>query len=143
MGDTFAVGPDGSIYPCYRFVGMPEYVMGNVHDHPTVEDLEKSKPAILLQEFKDHVDTECADCNYIKFCRGGCPYNALKVNNETNKAEIKGVDPHCTAYKIIFKEITDRLNKEFSSSASMMFHGSKSENTQSKPGIMSIMLKPI
>ena len=26
-GDNFAVGPDGSIYPCYRFVGMPEYVM--------------------------------------------------------------------------------------------------------------------
>ena len=34
MGDTFAVGPDGSIYPCYRFIGMPEYVMGNVKDHP-------------------------------------------------------------------------------------------------------------
>jgi uncharacterized protein len=28
MDDTFAVGPDGSIYPCYRFVGMPEWVMG-------------------------------------------------------------------------------------------------------------------
>ncbi len=35
MENTFAVGPDGSIYPCYRFVGMPEYVMGNVRDHPS------------------------------------------------------------------------------------------------------------
>lgn len=143
MGDTFAVGPDGSIYPCYRFVGMPEYVMGSVYDHPTVEDLEKSKPAILLQEFKDHVDTECADCSYIKFCRGGCPYNALKINEKTNRAEISGVDPHCIAYKMIFKEITDRLNKEFSSSASMMFPGKKPSKNTSKPGIMSIMLKRI
>jgi len=34
MGSTFAVGPDGSIYPCYRFVGMPGYAMGNVADCP-------------------------------------------------------------------------------------------------------------
>ncbi len=140
MGDTFAVGPEGSIYPCYRFVGMPEYVMGSVYNHPSVEDLQRSKPAMLLQEFKDRVDTECAHCNYIKFCRGGCPYNALKINKETNKAEIIGVDPHCTAYKIIFKEITDRLNKEFLSSG-MMRPGSN--EGQSKPGIMSIMLKRI
>ena len=42
MGDTFAVGPDGSIYPCYRFIGMPEYVMGNVKDHPGMEELAQS-----------------------------------------------------------------------------------------------------
>jgi len=140
MGDTFAVGPDGSIYPCYRFVGMSEYVMGSVYDHPSVEYLQKSKPAVLLQEFKEGVDADCADCSYIKFCRGGCPYNALKINPETNEAEISGVDPHCTAYKIIFKEITDRLNKEFLSS-SMMLPGSNEGS--SKPGIMSIMLKRI
>ena len=144
MGDTFAVGPDGSIYPCYRFVGMPEYVMGNVHDHPTVEDLSKSSPAKLLDEFKDYVDKECKRCSYVKFCRGGCPYNALKINEETNKAEIGGVDPHCEAYKIIFKEITDRVNKEFLSSQGMMaFGGGKSEEKAQKPGIMSIMLKRI
>lgn len=143
MGDTFAVGPDGSIYPCYRFVGMPEYVMGNVCDHPTMEDLMKSDPAKLLEEFKDHVDTECKKCSYVKFCRGGCPYNALKLNEKTNKAEINGVDSHCEAYKIIFKEITDRVNKEFLSNPGMMpFPGQKPEKAQ-KLGIMSIMLKNI
>ncbi|WP_369425810.1 TIGR04083 family peptide-modifying radical SAM enzyme, partial [Methanothrix sp.] len=30
MDSTYAVGPDGAIYPCYRFVGMDEYVMGHV-----------------------------------------------------------------------------------------------------------------
>lgn len=144
MGDTFAVGPDGSIYPCYRFVGMPEYVMGNVRDHPTVEDLSKSAPAKLLGEFKEYVNKECKRCSYIRFCRGGCPYNALKINEETNKAEIDGVDPHCEAYKMIFKEITDRVNKEFLSSPGMMaFGGQKSEQKAQKPGVMSIMLKNI
>ncbi|MCK5661691.1 MAG: SPASM domain-containing protein, partial [Methanosarcinales archaeon] len=62
----------------------------------------------LMHEFKDYVDKECADCSHIKACRGGCPYNAIAPT----EGEIKGVDPHCIAYKRIFDEITDRLNKE-------------------------------
>ena len=54
------------------------------------------------------------------------------------------MDPHCEAYKIIFKEITDRVNKEFLSSQGMMaFGGGKSEEKAQKSGIMSIMLKRI
>ncbi|MFU8768084.1 MAG: TIGR04083 family peptide-modifying radical SAM enzyme, partial [Candidatus Methanoperedens sp.] len=64
MGDTFAVGPDGSIYPCYRFVGMPKYVMGNVHDHPSMDDLAQSDAWKLMFGFKEYVDTNCADCTH-------------------------------------------------------------------------------
>jgi len=109
MGDTFAVGPDGSIYPCYRFVGMQKYVMGNVYDHPTIEELSKSDAWKLMFRFKDYVDKNCGECKYIKFCRGGCPYNAIAPT----EGEVKGVDPHCIAYKRIFKEITQRWEKEF------------------------------
>ena len=49
MGTTFAVGPDGNIYPCYRFVGMPEFVMGNVRDHPSPEDLAGSEAGQRMQ----------------------------------------------------------------------------------------------
>ena len=141
MGDTFAVGPDGSIYPCYRFVGMPEYVMGNVRDHPSMDDLAQSEAWKLLHDFKDYVDTECKKCSYIKFCRGGCPYNALKINEKTGKAEINGVDPHCTAYKMIFKEITNRATKEMLGSNMGMIPGMPDDKSQPKKGIMSIMLK--
>ena len=141
MGDTFAVGPDGSIYPCYRFVGMPEYVMGNVQDHPSMDDLAQSDAWKLLHDFKDYVDTECKKCSYIKFCRGGCPYNALSINEKTGKAEINGVDPHCTAYKMIFKEITKRATKEMLGSSMGMIQGVNDNNPRTKRGIMSIMLK--
>jgi len=136
MGDTFAVGPDGSIYPCYRFVGMPEYVMGNVHDHPGREDLARSRAWKLMFQFKEYVDRECGGCNYIKFCRGGCPYNAMAPA----EGEIKGVDPHCTAYKRIFKEITDRWEKEFLG-GSGMFGFQPEPGKDARPGIMSLMLK--
>ena len=140
MGGVFAVGPDGGIYPCYRFVGMPEYVMGNVYDHPSREDLAQSDAWKLMFRFKDYVDKECGDCPYIRFCRGGCPYNALA----RTRGEIKGVDPHCTAYKMIFKEISDRLNKELSgaSGAGMAVPSlQQGHETGSTPGIMSIIFK--
>jgi uncharacterized protein len=143
MGDTFAVGPDGSIYPCYRFVGMPEYVMGNVVDHPSMDELAQSDAWKLLHEFKDYVDSECKRCTYIKFCRGGCPYNALKINDKTGKAEINGVDPHCTAYKIIFKEITKRATKEMLGPSMGMAPDASGMDEKGKNGIMSIMLKPL
>lgn len=108
MGTTLAVGADGSIYPCYRFCGMPEYVMGNVKDKPKMEDLQKSEAWAKLMEFEDFVDEDCKKCNYIKYCRGGCPYNAL-VSNGTPQA----VDPQCDAYKMIFSDVSKRINKDF------------------------------
>jgi uncharacterized protein len=140
MGDTFAIGPDGSIYPCYRFVGMPKYVMGNVYDHPTMEDLAKSEPWKVMQKFKERVDKECKDCAHIRYCRGGCPYNAMAPSD----GEIKGVDPYCIAYKRIYDEIKERFNKEMSNiPATGMPMFQQGPSSGSKPSIMSIMLKKL
>ena len=115
MENTFAVGPDGSIYPCYRFVGVLEYVMGHVRDRPSQDDLIQSAAGVRVQRFKEHVDRECKDCRHIRYCRGGCPYNAIARSD----GEIEGVDPHCPAYRRIFEEIADRFNQEMMGSLDM------------------------
>jgi len=139
MGSTFAVGPDGGINPCYRFVGMPEYVMGYVHDRPTLEELADSPIGRSMAQFKDLVDRECAECPHIRYCRGGCPYNAMVPHD----GEIKGVDPYCRAYARIFDEIGDRLNREMSEAAPfemMPFpQPGRRDRNQKTPGIMSLM----
>lgn len=146
MGDTFAVGPDGAIYPCYRFVGMPEYVMGNVYESPSLETLAKSWAWKLMHAYKAFVDQECKSCAHINYCRGGCPYNAITAN----EGKIKGLDPHCVAYKRIYDEITERFNKELFGGAGMGIpgfagKGERAEQAQKNPksGIMSLMLKRI
>jgi uncharacterized protein len=136
MGDTFAVGPDGGIYPCYRFIGMPEWVMGNVYEHPTMADLAQSDAWKRLQQFKEYVDRECGKCAHIKYCRGGCPYNALVYTD----GKITSVDPYCTAYKMIFDEITERVNEEMFGSSGMDMFMSPTAGP-SKRGIMSLILK--
>ena len=140
MGSTFAVGPDGSIYPCYRFVGMPDFVMGSVYDIPSMEDLTRSPAGKLMQEFKEYVDKACGGCAHIGYCRGGCPYNAIAPTG----GRIEGVDPHCKAYKRIFDEITDRLNKGMFESPMMEMDPFASRRKKSrKPGIMHIIQKGV
>lgn len=137
MGNTFAIGPDGSIYPCYRFVGMPEFVMGNVATHPSREELEHSAVWKQMEAFKAYVDEHCKDCAHIKYCRGGCPYNAIAPTG----GEVKGVDPHCPAYARIFEEIGERINKEmFESSPFLEMGGPRSRRARdTKPGVMALI----
>lgn len=109
MDSTFAIGPDGSIYPCYRFVDMPDFVIGHVSESPSYEELMDTKAEKLLQQYKQFVDENCHDCKHIDYCRGGCPYNAL-VMDENH--QVSCVDPHCTAYKMIFDKIDELMNQK-------------------------------
>jgi uncharacterized protein len=90
-----------------------------------------------MLQFKDYVDKNCKSCKHIRYCRGGCPYNAMVPAS----GDIKGVDPHCVAYKKIFDEISDRFNKEMMASLGMEKDFSGSSERANKPGIMALMRK--
>jgi uncharacterized protein len=139
MGSTFAIGPEGSIYPCYRFVGMADWVMGHVRDRPSAETLATSWAGKRMQQFKDFVDTACSDCSHIRYCRGGCPYNAIVPTG----GEIVSVDPHCIAYKRIFDELNDRVNREMFGSDEMdmiaLSPSGPRPKRATKAGIMNLM----
>ena len=139
VGDTLAVGHDGNIYPCYRFVGMDEYIMGNVKDKPTVEDLESSNAYKLLHEFNDYVKEDCKRCRFIKHCNGGCPYNGIVAAQSP-----KAVDPQCEAYKLIFQNMKDRQKQDLIKNGIPGMPGAKTsqEKEEGEPfTIMDLMTK--
>ena len=136
IGTTLAIGADGSIYPCYRFVGMDEYVLGNVANYPSFEDLKASDAWAKLQDFREYVDENCKKCRHVKYCQGGCPYNAI-VGAGTSKA----VDPQCTAYKMIFDEVSKRANKEFARNAIPGLAKPKEKTEDDPYSIMDLMMK--
>ena len=135
MGTTFAVGPSGEIYPCYRFIGMPEWVMGHVKDKPILNDLMESPAGKRMLSFKEFVDSACKDCRHISYCRGGCPYNAIAPT----KGELNGVDPHCKAYMRIFDEICERLEKEMSSNTTTTVSRISRVKRNGKPKVLPLI----
>lgn len=136
IGTTLAIGWNGSIYPCYRFVGMDDYVLGNVKDNPSFEDLKTTQAWKNLQEFREYVDENCKKCKFVKYCEGGCPYNGIVAYNTP-----KAVDPQCEAYKMIFEEVSKRANKEFAKSA-LLGMGKPTVKKEGEPfSIMDLMMK--
>jgi uncharacterized protein len=113
LGGYLAVGPDGSIYPCQRFAGMPGFAVGDVAARPSLDELGTS---IAWREFRAREEAlaaesgECGGCAYRAHCRGGCPYNALVSNGGSFGADRR--DPHCAAYRRAFDAITERALAE-------------------------------
>ncbi|MBR2349329.1 MAG: thioether cross-link-forming SCIFF peptide maturase [Clostridia bacterium] len=66
-----AVSPLGDIYPCHQFVGEEEYLLGNVYDGISNDQMRArfAKNTVLAKE-------HCTDCPAKYYCGGGCAANA-------------------------------------------------------------------
>jgi len=117
LGKYLAVDPEGWIYPCQRFAGMPRFRLGNVHDHPTMNELSNTPFWCLLSDRQKRIEDECGDCPYLEICRGGCPYNVLVENKGSFEKTLR--DPYCPAYQRIFSNITERALEEVFSEENM------------------------
>ena len=72
--------PQGDIYPCHQFVGMPEMKMGSVlAGEPDRGIRENFAACTVLSKPK------CRDCWAKYFCSGGCAANAYKYNGDITK----------------------------------------------------------
>ena len=79
--EYLAVTPWGDLYPCHQFVGIPEFLMGNVEDGIV-------KPE-LREEFKHcnvYSKDKCKDCFAKFYCSGGCSANSYKFHQNINDA---------------------------------------------------------
>jgi uncharacterized protein len=115
LGRFMAVGPDGTIYVCQRFVGT-DFVLGHISRMPNETQLRDSPVWRLFEERERLVAHECGNCPHFPYCQGGCPYNALAAGNN-QFASMR--DPYCTAYKSILDRMVSELQDEFSSTANL------------------------
>lgn len=77
--EYLAVTPSGDIYPCHQFVGLDEFIMGNVFD--------KRLDERIVERFKNtHVfaKSECSGCWARFYCSGGCNANNYQINGDLN-----------------------------------------------------------
>lgn len=119
LGSFAAVDPVGDIYPCQRFVGIKEFVLGNVNDGLTAEEVFESPAFIRLKEIEERKKAACGDCTHLPYCSGGCLYNSLSAVETTkeliatekenevgpDEGNAQNRDPYCMAYRVIFDKM--------------------------------------
>jgi uncharacterized protein len=74
------VSPDGDLYPCHQFVGQDEFIVGNIYNGISNNNLcdKFMKNNILTKE-------KCRDCWAKLFCSGGCHANGYFTNGDISK----------------------------------------------------------
>lgn len=74
-----AITPRGDIFPCYKFSGIPQYRLGNVHGEPIDKEMQR-------QFVENQVDRRpcCRDCWARYLCGGGCAYLSARKKNDIN-----------------------------------------------------------
>ncbi len=77
--EYLAVAPNGDLYPCHQFVGMQDFIMGNVDTGVTNTKL-RDKFALCNVYSKE----ECRNCFAKLYCSGGCAANAYNFTGDIN-----------------------------------------------------------
>ena len=70
-----AVTPNGDLYPCHQFVGQDEFVVGNVHEGITNDQMISKFKKVSVNE-----KAVCKECWAKYYCSGGCHANAYNFN---------------------------------------------------------------
>lgn len=105
--EYMAVTPWGDLYPCHQFVGDEKFLLGNVFDGVTNND--------IREEFRScnvYVRPECKDCWAKLYCSGGCAANAYHATGS-----IRGIYEYgCTLFKkrmecAIMMQVAKELSK--------------------------------
>lgn len=79
--EYLAVTPWGDLYPCHQFVGIDEFLMGNVDEGVKKTDIQ--------DEFKlcnVYAKDKCKDCFAKFYCSGGCAANSYKFHGSITNA---------------------------------------------------------
>lgn len=101
--DFLAVEADGSIYPCGKFSGIPEFYLGNINEKSLVEILKNPVYQTWLDKRKCLPD-KCKACQYVKACNNGCTYERYLGDNRFTE-----LSPYCEVWSGLYDHINNRI----------------------------------
>ena len=75
--EYLAVTPEGDLYPCHQFVGIPEFLMGNVE-----QGIQNIHRQTEFQQCNVYMKEDCKKCWAKFYCSGGCPANSYQFHGD-------------------------------------------------------------
>lgn len=107
----FALAPDGNLFPCSEFIGLPEFAGGNLF-RDRIEDVLASQPFRKVTERKVEDIAACAECPIRHFCGSPCPAEAHEMRGGMDQ-----IGAYCEFYqeqvKYAFRLIADGRHDAF------------------------------
>lgn len=79
--EYLAVTPWGDLYPCHQFVGIDEFLMGNVD-----EGIKRTDIRDTFKECNVYSKDKCQECFAKFYCSGGCAANSYNFHGSINDA---------------------------------------------------------
>ncbi len=79
--EYLAVTPWGDLYPCHQFVGNEDFLMGNVDEGVTREDIRDQFKCCNV-----YAKDKCKKCFAKFYCSGGCAANSYNFHGNINDA---------------------------------------------------------
>ena len=70
---SMAVAPDGTLYPCHRFVGMEAWAIGSLENGP-----DRERCAQFWRRHRECMKEKCGSCWAYKVCGGPCPWEIAR-----------------------------------------------------------------
>lgn len=88
-----AIGTDGNIYPCHRFMGMPEYIIGTLNEG--IDEITRAE----YRQATIYKKAECKDCWARYLCSGGCAHTSAVHGGDVFHAPTC----YCDIYKGLYE----------------------------------------
>ncbi|WP_084502085.1 peptide-modifying radical SAM enzyme CbpB [Fundidesulfovibrio putealis] len=80
----FALAPNGDMFPCSEFIGLPHFKGGNLFTD-AIGDVLQSAPFAQVTGRKVEDITPCNRCAIRHFCGSPCPAEAIEMNGAMNR----------------------------------------------------------
>jgi len=97
------IAPDGTAYPCVRFEGETDFILGNLNNESIEHILEANRRMEFLKPRTEAI-AGCRTCDWKNLCNSGCPHNAYSAFGSTLEQDL-----FCMSYKLIFDHVSKRL----------------------------------
>ncbi len=95
---------NGDLYVCDHFV-YERWKIGNINERPLAELVRDP----MLDEFatlKTELPAACRDCEFLDFCRGGCPKHHMPLYGDAERTHW-----FCEGFKLFFREALPELRR--------------------------------
>ena len=79
-GRALVVEQNGSVYSCDHFVS-PEHCLGNIADISLGQLADSREQQDFGLRKQENINSRCRNCQYLKFCGGGCPKDRFAADS--------------------------------------------------------------